>query len=220
MDLNEGKLRLSSNNLPKHVAISVVCEGKVCEMDFENIKEVVNTGILLNIPMITIDFTSSGGMEDIDSLISFFNLIPNWWVVQKNQVKISVLGKWYDLPQRLVESIKAVIEQTRDYDRFFLNFCVNYDGQEEIVDACKLIAKQVQIQKIDPASIDKKLVKENIYSSYFPPPDLIIKTGFDRKIGDLLLWDSAHSKIFFAGKYWKDFTKEDLLKSINYFQNG
>ena len=86
---------------------------------------------------------------------------------------------------------KQVIESTKDYDFFFTNFCINYSGHDEIVDACRLIARQVKAGKIDPNSISRETIKENLYSSYFIPPDLIIKNG-KATISGLLLWDSVN----------------------------
>ena len=154
----------------------------------------------------------------MDSLLEFFQLILNWDLIKQNQIKVSILGKWYSLPLRLIEAIKTIIAETKDYDKFFLNFCINYDGQEEITDACRLIAKQVKDEKIDALAIDKALIKENIYASYFLPPDLIIITGTKRSTGGLLLWDSPNSKIFFSEKLWPEFENQDFIKALEYYQ--
>ena len=139
----------------------------------------------------------------------FFDGISNSPVIQNNKVKVSIFGKWYNLPGKAVESIKKIIEGTKDYDGFFVNFCINYYGQEEIVDACKLIAKQVELGKIDSEMITKDTIKENIYSSYFLAPDIILIYG-ERKMTGLLLWDSANSRIEFAGKSFMEFDEKDL----------
>ena len=75
--------------------------------------------------------------------------------IHSNKVKVSALGKWYDLPSRGVEGIKEIIEETKDYDNFFLNFCVNYNGQEEIVDACRLIGRQIKAERLTVDNINK-----------------------------------------------------------------
>lgn len=160
------------------------------------------------------DFSAS-----MDSLSQFFHELTNWGYLQKNQVKVSVLGRWYDLPGRVVDRIKECIEETKDYDKFFLNLCVNYDGQEEIVAACQLVAMQVKAGKIDPPSITREIVKENLYSSYFIPPDLILKAG-NLVLPSLFLWDSPNAVIFFPGKDWQLLGPADFEKALDYYQQA
>lgn len=160
-----------------------------------------------------------------ESLTEFFNKLANEEIIHNKKVKISVLGKWYGLPGMVVESIKSAIDKTKDYDSFFLNFCVNYDGQEEIIDAFKLITRGVEggnineylvSKNINESLISKNLIKENVYSSYFIPPDIIIETGTDHKYSGVLLWDSVNAKIFFIEKLFPDIDKDDV---VNILQN-
>ncbi len=226
------KIQISSHNLPKHIAILVDgCEEfaekkqqpiqEVYKTQFLNIKNAVKVGIKLKIPLMTFFSRSTKPAdEEIDQLVDFFNLLLKWDLIHENQVKISVLGKWYGLPDRLIEPIKKIISNTKDYDKHFVNFCIQYTGQEEIVDACKLIAQQLKLDKITPEGINTALIKENLYSSYFLPPDLMIISGKKKTTGGLLLWDSPNTKIYFTDTLWPDFGKEDLLKSIVFYQNN
>lgn len=228
----KAKIQLSSQNIPKHVAIAIDgCEEyaeksnlqlkDVYTTKFLNIKNLIKIGVKLNIPIMTFGMEPlKTKEEEANCLAEFFNLLLAWEFIAENQIKVSVLGKWYDLPDRVIEPIKKVIANTKDYDKFFLNLCINYDGQQEIVDACKLVAQQVKLDKIAPESIDKAVVKENIYASYFLPPDLMIKTGKSRKLNGLLLWDSVHSKVYFSEVLWPEFGKEDFLKSIAFYQSS
>lgn len=223
------KITLSSKKIPKHIAIVVDgCEeyaetnqkslDEVYETEFLNIKNIIKISTKLDIPIITFHSRNKVSETEIDHLIKCFELILNWDFITENQVKISVLGKWYDLPERLLEPIKKIISETKEYDKFFVNFCINYSGKEEIVDACKLIAQQAKLDKITADKIDKSMIKENIYSSYFLPPDLMIITGSKKTTGGLLLWDSSETKIHFSNVLWPDFGKDDFLKSIQVFQ--
>lgn len=225
-------IQLSSQNLPKHVAIIIdgceeyakknsILPAEAYKTEFLNIKNAIKVGTKLNIPILTFfSRTKSIPEEEIDQLVEFFSLLLKWELIHENQIKISVLGKWYKLPDRLVEPIKNIISDTKDYDRFFINFCIQYDGQEEIVDACKLIAQQLNLEKITPEGINKALIKENIYASYFLPPDLLIISGKKKTTNGLLLWDSANTKICFSEALWPDFGKDDFLKAIVYYQSN
>jgi len=234
-ELLKEAIKIDDSRLPHHIAVSVegcrdfaakkgISYEEINRQKFLNIKNIVRSCIKHGIPICTFYIMpaqlkdESELIELIDSLVVFFSELESWPFITENQIKISVLGKWYDLPGRLVEPIKSALESTKDYDRFFLNLCINYDGQEEIVDAARMLARQVKAGKLDPESIGKSDIKDNIYASYFLPPELIIKTGSSRKLDGFLLWDSTAAKIYFAGKPWPDFSRIEFLRALEFFQ--
>ncbi len=214
-------------SMPKHVAISLDdisgwCRGNNvnfaagCERYFRNLKRLVELQVNLDVPIFTIyalpddmDKLSDDYQAYSEFIAKFFSELLNSQIIQEQKIKISIFGKWYRLPGRAVEVLKDSIEATKDHDRFFANFCIGYDGREEIADACRLIAKQVQSGKLDPDMITKENIKENIYSSYFLPPDVVFIYG-ERKLTGLLMWDSAYSGIAFADKPFMEFEEGDF----------
>ncbi len=213
--------------MAKHIAISLDDISEWCRRNnvnindcyskfFELIHKLLELQVRLNIPIFTIYLSQDNIEKSKDEYIIFLGYLANFFSDLSNKIifseykmKVSIFGKWYNLSGNVVESLKKIIEETSDYDNFFVNFCVNYDGQEEIVDACKLIAKQVELRKIDPEMITKENIKENIYSSYFLPPDVILIYG-ERKLTGVLLWDSINARIEFANKSFMEFEEEDV----------
>ena len=224
--------------IPRHIAITMdgieawALKNKVSleeanRRSFLILRSAIKSQVKLNIPILTFYMLSENVNKNsesydiyLNSINSFFEEVYKSDIVNENKIKISFLGKWYHLPGRVIETIKKVIDGTKDYDSFFLNFCVNYDGQEEIVDAFKLIARQIKAGKLDPELIDKDLVKENLYSSYFLPPDLMIKNGGRKETSGILLWDSPKSKVYFTNKNWPDFDKTEFMDAIKDYQKG
>tara|TARA_Y100000310_G_scaffold345618_1_gene467370 strand:- start:9432 stop:10157 length:726 start_codon:yes stop_codon:yes gene_type:complete len=221
--------------MPKHIALTT--EGKTLwarknnksldeayQKSFSVIFDVLKALVRHDVPIITIyllpyRIEESGQLPGIiDNLVKFFDDLPGNEVIHKNKIRVSIWGKWYELPDRIIEPIKKVIDSTKDYDNFFLNFCVNYNGREEILDACRLIARKVRADKLEPELIDKGLFKDNLYSSSFLPVNLIIKSG-DKRIPDLLLWDSAKSRIFFTEKSFLELGGGDISKALEFFKN-
>ncbi len=204
-------------NLPRHVALTAAAP-RTGAQEFAqsqallNIKNIIKASFRLNIPLITItlqaDITDAASLDFLTKLLRDMS---QWETLHREGVKVGVLGKWYDLPGQIVTPIKTVLDATHLYDKFFLNLCINYDGQEEIVDACRLIARQVRAGKVDPEGIDKSLLKENIYTSYFMPPDLIICTGRAPILSGMLLWDGANAMVRFAGRDWQEFDRDQFL---------
>ena len=188
-------------------------------------KSTIRTQIKLKIPIMTINLLPSEMTNlkhfsiKVDSLISLFEELRYSEFIHENRIKISVFGKWYDLPGRLVDPIKNLLDATKDYDDYFLNFCINYNGQEEVVDAAKILSMQVKAEKIGLEAINKDSIKSNIYASSFLPPDLIIKNGLKQKLNGLLLWDSVDSILYFSKKLWPDFGKDDFEIAVSEFEN-
>ncbi|HLD05980.1 MAG TPA: undecaprenyl diphosphate synthase family protein [Candidatus Nanoarchaeia archaeon] len=219
---------------PRHVAVTIfgtpewarlqgVPLADALRRKYSRVMEIISLQVALDIPILTFLVSprrktlSEEAMLQTDAMKEFFTELSTAPLVHEHQMKVSVLGKWYDLPGSAIEPVKAVIEQSRGYDRFFLNFCVQYDGQEEIVDACRLIARKIKAEKIDVEAIDAELVKENIYASYFLPPDLIITTGRKKRTAGILLWDSKDAMILHTGKRWPEFSPDDFRKAVAQF---
>lgn len=224
--------------VPRHIGITadgtekwalkndISCEDAY-KRSFLILKSTIKLQVNLKIPIISFyildrnaDRESQNYPHLLDAIVNMFNEMARSKIINQNKIKISVFGKWYNLPGRVVDSIKKAIEETKDYDNFFVNFCINYDGQEEIVDAIKLLGMQIKSGKMDPELIDKDSVKENLYSSYFLPPELMIKNGTRKETSGFLLWDSINTKIYFTNKLWPDFDKTEFMDAIKDYQKG
>jgi len=64
------------------------------------------------------------------------------------------------MPHEIVEPIKSLMEKTEEQKNIYLNLCINYDGKQEIIDACKLIGRKIESEKLDPQVITEKVFKE------------------------------------------------------------
>ncbi len=188
---------------------------------FKQITEIIELQTQLEIPVLSFFILPKiqpeshvNLMEKIDSLAEFLDRLRGSELIHKNGIKLNILGSWYDLPGRIVDSIKQLLNETQDYDKYFVNFCINYDGQEEIANACKITAMKVQAGKLDADYITKEKIKEELYTSSFMPPELMIVTGEKNKLNGFLLWDSAKAAICFSNKLWPEFTPNDFIEAI------
>ena len=215
-------------SMPKHVVLDTYGTIKWARVNkkeledaykkkLQNIIDVIKTQTEKDIPIMTIQLLSKEkAVENVNLLVDFFIELKKSHLISENKIKVSVLGKWYDLPSELVESIKSIMDETKEYDNHFINFCINYDGQEEIIDSFKLIARKIEEKKLKIDDIDKEIVKDNLYSSYFIPPDLIIENNI--KFKGTLLWDTKGAKIVRIKKLFPDFTSKDFLRALEMYQ--
>jgi len=130
----------------------------------------------------------------------------------EKQVHVQVFGRVHELPQEVQAAIKKVIDATHDHDGCYLNLCMNYDGQEEIVDAIKIMLAESP----SPQSISKSFIKNHLYSKDFPEVDYIIRTGMEdgARFSGFMLWDASYAEFKFREDLWPDYTKLLLLEDL------
>jgi len=171
----------------------------------QGISNVIDVQTELNIPIATINLGKTDNLSE-ELLEPFIMKLQS--IADKKKINITIFGKWYSLKGSIVESLKKLNNTTNDYDHFFLNLLINYDGQEEIVDASRVIIRKLFLGKENPDQIDKDLLKDNLYSSKFIPPEVIIEP-YDKFTGTFL-FDCVGAKIIFLKKKIRDITVADL----------
>jgi len=110
----------------------------------------------------------------------------------------------------MLKAIHDAEELTKDNTRGTLLVCLDYGGQQEIVEAVKKIAKK----GIDPEDITPDMISDYLYAPEVPPPDLIIRTSGEQRLSNFLLWESAYSEFIFNKKMWPEYTDKDLASDI------
>lgn len=140
--------------------------------------------------------------------------------IMEKGVRVNFFGRWHLLPEDLQNKIKELIHKTENNNNFFMNVCLVYDGQDEIVDAVKSIVDDVITGKKKIEDIDRDFIKANLYTKNIPAPDLIIRTGMkdEKRLSGFLLWDSSYSEFFFTEVLWPDFDNTEFAKAIVNFQ--
>jgi tritrans,polycis-undecaprenyl-diphosphate synthase [geranylgeranyl-diphosphate specific] len=183
------------------------------------VEELISMQVKHNIPIMTIyllgnkELQNSMYIEQImNYLAELFESFASNALISNNKIKIFTLGKWYDLSGRLVDGVKNTLDKTKEYDNFFLNFCINYDGQDEIVDAAKILARKVKYGKIDIDDITGNEIKDNLYSSYFIPPDKIYIPSKRKRLLSFMLWDASFSKIIFINRDWYEISAREIIE--------
>jgi tritrans,polycis-undecaprenyl-diphosphate synthase [geranylgeranyl-diphosphate specific] len=135
--------------------------------------------------------------------------------IHKNKIRINPIGRWHLFPEKVQEAIKKAVDATKDYKDFTVNLCLAYGGREEIVDGVKRLAKDLKQGKINADDINEESFSKYLYMN--SDPDLIIRTGGDKRTSNFLAWQSIYSEWFFIKKFWPEFEKEDLIKCIDEF---
>ena len=135
--------------------------------------------------------------------------------LHSNNVRIKVIGSRKEIPKDIVDLINGAEALTVDNTGLYLQVAFNYSGRQEIINATKKIAIASAKGEIDPNNIDNTIFESNLYSAGVPDPDLIIRTGSEKRVSNFLLWQLSYSEVYFEECLWPDFNKNKLDLAIN-----
>ena len=158
--------------------------------------------------------------DEVDALMDIFNTYIDKFLnkVQRENVKIKVIGERHMLSDQLIKKIERVEEETKDNEGTCFNLAISYGGRQEILRSVKEIAKKVKTGLIEPENISLEDIQNNIYTSKDPNVDLIIRTSGEKRLSNFLMWQGAYAELHFIDKHWPDFTGDDLIEGINEFK--
>ncbi len=132
-------------------------------------------------------------------------------------IRVNVIGRLHMFPSDIQERMCQVMEMTKDNSSYILNFAMAYGGREEVIDATRKIAEQVQAGKLNIGEINEDVFKKSLYCP--DEPDLIIRTGGERRTSNFLAFQSAYSEWLFLDIMWPEFSREDFAAAISEYSS-
>ena len=136
----------------------------------------------------------------------------------KNNISFRIIGNMEKLPANVQQRLNDCIAHTAQNTGMCLVLALSYSSQEEITEAVRRIAKQVQAGQMKPEDIDSTVVAGQLMTNFMPDPDLLIRTGGELRLSNYLLWQCAYTELYFCDTYWPDFHEEDFCKAICDYQ--
>lgn len=154
--------------------------------------------------------------DEVDALMK---LLRNYMktcltTAKKNRMCVRVIGDKTGLDEDIRNRIAQLEESTRYNDGLHFQIALNYGGRDEIVRAVKKMVKKTAEGEISPEDITEEYVSGMLDTHGLPEPDLLIRTCNEQRISNFLLWQLAYTEFYFTPVAWPDFTKEELLKAV------
>ena len=188
---------------------------------YENLKKIINyVNDNLDIKYISLFVFSTENFkrskDEVDYLMNLFKkgFKEEKDVYIKKNMKVVFSYKKEGLSKDIISIIEEVESSTKTNTGLVVNFCLNYGGRSEIVDACKKIIND----KIDKNDITEDLFKDYLYNK-LPDIDLMIRTSGEQRISNFMLWSLSYSELYFTKTYFPAFTTNELLEIIDDFNN-
>lgn len=185
-----------------------------------NINKVIEHCIKIKIKYLTLYTFSTENWnrpkKEIDYLFFLFKYFykKNFNKLNKNNIKIKFIGDLKNIPKDLKIIIKKIEDKTKNNDAITVIFAFNYGAKSELVNAFKNIIKN----KTKVNEINEELINNFLYTNNIPDPDILIRTGGEKRLSNFLLWQLSYAELFFINKNWPDFNFFDLKKVINTFK--
>lgn len=184
-----------------------------------NINKVIEHCIKIKIKYLTLYTFSTENWnrpkKEIDYLFFLFKYFykKNFNKLNKNNIKIKFIGDLKNIPKDLKIIIKKIENKTKNNDAITVIFAFNYGAKSELVNAFKNIIKN----KTKVNEINEELINNYLYTNNIPDPDILIRTGGEKRLSNFLLWQLSYAELFFINKNWPDFNFFDLKKVIKAF---
>lgn len=187
-------------------------------------------------------------IKEINFLRKIFykNLTEQLQELHKNNIKIKFIGEISYFGEELNTKMAAAVELTQNNTGLVLTVALNYGGRWDILQACKkalnqqlnsvISAEEPRSIRQDPGSarialdrddttflsldkIDEKYFSSLLSTGDAPEPDLLIRTGYEKRISNFLIWQLAYAELYFLDKFWPDFTEDDFNKALEFYAN-
>lgn len=151
--------------------------------------------------------------DEVKDLMKLFLWIARHEVkeLHRDNIRLRVIGNKLRLGKSLLKALHEAEELTKENTRGTLLICLDYGGQQEIVEAVKAVAGT----GVAPEEITAELIAEHLYAPDVPPVDLIIRTSGEQRISNFMLWRAAYSELMFTSTYWPAFSEEELRSMLD-----
>ena len=221
--------KIDHSHLPAHIAIVMDGNGRWAKKKglprifghragVRAVRSIVESSAELGVKVLTLyAFSTENWSRPAIEVRGLMKLLERYLVselkaLQKNNIRLKVIGDLAGLPQPTREKLAQVIRMTEKNTGLVLNLALNYGGRQEIVRAVNAAVERRS------GKIRESDISDNLDTRDIPDPDMVIRTSGERRISNFLLWQMAYSEFYFTEKLWPDFRAHDLYEAIIDFQ--
>jgi undecaprenyl diphosphate synthase len=218
-------------NLPQHVAIIMDGNGRWAKhrhlprveghrAGAESARAIIRTAGELGIKYLTLYAFSAENWnrpkDEVDALMKYLvhYLKSETPELNKNNVRLEVIGQVYRLPENVQEHLKKSIVTLSKNNGLTLVMALSYGSRIEIVEAVRSIAEKAKQGKLDPADINEQVISQHLWTRNVPDPDVLIRTSGEMRISNFLLWQISYTELVVTPTFWPDFRKAQFFEAL------
>ncbi|QYJ81316.1 MULTISPECIES: polyprenyl diphosphate synthase [Shewanella] len=231
---NEALAELVKQSIPKHVAIIMDGNGRWAQAQgkprvvghkagVKTVRRAVSMAREMGIGSLTLFAFSSENWRRPEKEVSllmelFFTVLQREIkLLDKNGVRLNIIGDISRFSARLQKQIAAAMEKTANNDGLILNVAANYGGRWDIVQAAQTLAKKVESGEMTSSQFTEEALSQHLSMQNQPEVDLMIRTGGDFRISNFVLWQAAYAELVFTDVLWPDFDEQAFKDAVAVF---
>ncbi|MEN8694337.1 MAG: isoprenyl transferase [Akkermansiaceae bacterium] len=189
----------------------------------ESVREAVEACAEMGIDYLTLyAFSSENWNRPKAEITALMNLLERFLktkareIAQKN-VRLKAIGRLNLLPEKTRRELDSAIADTAENTGLTLILALSYGSREEIVDAVKSLVQQARSGELTEDELTSEIFSQNLYTSEWPDPDLLIRTSGELRLSNFLLWQLSYAEFHISEKNWPDFKKSDLHEAVQIY---
>lgn len=186
----------------------------------EAVRRTVRECARLGIQQLTLFcFSSENWKRPSEELQFLMQLLEHYMIEERpelmeNNIRLSVIGRREGLPAGAVAAMEETIRLTSQNTGLHLCLAINYGARQELADAVRRIAQEVQNGRLQTEQIDEQTIAQYLYTAGMPDPDLLIRTAGEMRLSNFLLWQSSYAELWVTQRCWPEFDEELLRQAI------
>lgn len=227
---------VEAQNLPAHIGIIMDGNGRWAQLRGQErveghrqgsqaVRRIVRAARRLGVRALTLYAFSEQNWArpdlEVDALMHLLHefLLSERHDILDNGIRLNAIGNLSRLPPLVRDVLDPLRSDSSDNAEMTLTLALSYGGREEIVDAARSLARDVALGNLRPEDVTEAALHARIPSLFVGDPDLVIRTGGERRISNFLLYGLAYAELHFTDALWPDFAEHDLYEAIASYQS-
>ncbi|MDR1513614.1 MAG: isoprenyl transferase [Propionibacteriaceae bacterium] len=225
---------IAADRLPRHVAIVMDGNGRWAkrrglprtdghERGESALFDVIEGAIEVGVPYMSCYAFSTENWKrspaEVRWLMGF-----NRDVIHRRRDDLNAMGvriRWAGRRPRLWGSVIRELEEAEAMSAgnstLTLQFCVNYGGRAEVVDAARRVAEEAKAGRLDPGRLTEARFRRFLDEPDIPDVDLFVRSSGEQRTSNFLIWQAAYAELVFLDKLWPDFDRRDLWQAVELY---
>ncbi|MFC3039389.1 isoprenyl transferase [Virgibacillus xinjiangensis] len=221
---------------PDHIAIIMDGNGRWAQKrgmpriaghkeGISTVVKIVKAAVKCKVKFLTIYTFSTENWKRPKSEVDFILKLPKEFLhtylpdLLTNNVRIETIGNMEGIPASTREAVQYAVDRTRHNDGLQLNIALNYGGRNEILDAMKKMHADLIDAKLTLDEVNEQQLSNYLDTAGAAEPDLLIRTGGEKRLSNFLLWQLAYTEFWFTDILWPDFSEREFRQALEEFRN-
>lgn len=226
-------IKLDMQRIPRHIAVIMDGNGRWAnaqgkprsfghQAGVEAVRRITSECTRLGVEYLTLyTFSTENWNRPAEEVAALMGLVLTSLedeIFMKNNVRFRVIGDLSRLPAEVRLKLDETMAHTAGNTAMTMVVALSYSSKWELSEAVRGIAADVKAGVITPNDINEDTIQAHLQTNFMPDPELLIRTGGEKRVSNYLLWQIAYSELYFCDTYWPDFDAQCLHRAIADYQ--